>query len=148
MQLDPALVERARSTNWSDRAQAGQELVDHVGHQEPDALLMELLLDCDDTAVVARTASSLLDRGDTPAWRLFAAAWNLADSSQADQLMGALSNALFSVGLVPSKSADLRNIITLLADDADGDVRNGAIELRGRIIVALADSSARTDGDF
>lgn len=139
MQLDRALVEMARSIRWSDRVQAGRALVGHVGDPEADTLLSGLLLDVGDTAVIARTAESLLERGDAPAWRVFAGVWNLADPSQADHLSGALSGALFSASMSPSKAAAIRDITKSLTADVDENVRDGARQLQPRIIAALPD---------
>lgn len=137
MQLDRALVEMALSGHWADRVQAGQALVDLVGDAEADTLLRALLLDPGDTAVIARTADSLLERGGVSAWRVFAGAWNLADPSQADHLSGALSGALFSASMSPSEAAALRDLIVELTTDPDENVRAGAAKLEPRIANVL-----------
>ena len=129
----------ALSVRWADRVQAGRALVDLVGDAEADTLLRKLLLDFGDTAVIARTADSLLERGDAPAWRVFAGAWDLADPSQADHLSGALSGALFSASMLPSKAAALRDLIIALTADPDENVRTGAAQLQPRIAAALPD---------
>lgn len=139
MPLDRELVEMARSPRWSDRARAGQALAENVGDPDADALLTDLLLDMADSAVIAKTANSLLERGDAPSWRVYFRAWNLADSSQADQLMGALSGALFSASLLPEKVAAVRNFVTRFAADSDENVRAGARQLLSRINAALPD---------
>jgi hypothetical protein len=139
MELDRAFVEMARSKRWTDRARAGQALVEYVGGQEADSLLRELLLDTADSAVIADTAASLLERGDTSAWRVFFGAWSVASAAQADHLGGALSGALFAASLVPEKTASIKNVLTLLTSDADENVRAGATHLRSRILAALPD---------
>jgi hypothetical protein len=139
MQLDEVLVAMARSSLWSDRAHAGQALVQHAGETEADALLRELLLDREDSAVIAQTASSLLGRGDAPAWRIFLAAWNLAEPSQADHLMGALSDALFSASLSVEMAASLKGLVASFVGDTDENVRAGAAQLQPRIVAALPD---------
>jgi hypothetical protein len=139
MQPDGALVTMARSSLWSDRVRAGQALAQHAGDPEADGLLRELLLDGSDSAVIAQTASALLGRGDAPGWRVFVGAWNLADPSQADHLMGALSDALFSASSSAEKAASLKSLVASLVADPDENVRAGAAQLRSRIVAALPD---------
>lgn len=139
MEIERSLVQLARSSQWSDRVRAGQELVAYVGEPEANALLGELLLDRADSAVTADTAESLLERGGVAAWRVFLSAWNLADPAQADHLAGALSGALFAASLSPEKAASIKDVVTLLASDVDENVRAGVAGLRPRIFEALPD---------
>lgn len=139
MELGRALIELARSSRWADRVRAGQVLVGYVGSPEADSLLMDLLLDRADSAVIADTAVSLLEQGGTSAWRVFFGAWSMADAAQADHLAGALSGALFAASLSPEKATNIKELATLLTSDIDENVRAGATQLRPRLLAALPD---------
>ena len=139
MEIERALVELARSDRWSDRVAAGQALVAYVGTPDADALLKDLLLDRADSAVIADTAASLLERGDASAWRVFFSVWDVADPAQSDHLAGALSGALFAASLSSEKAASIKRVVTLLSSDFDKHVRAGAKHLLPRMIEGLPD---------
>jgi hypothetical protein len=131
------LLALARSNLWSDRARAGEELSAHAGQAAVDVVLQGLLLDAEDTAVIADTADALFARGDLAAWRVVAAAWGRAAPEQADHLSGSLSRALFAASLDDGKAEGIRKALAALMADKDQAIRHTAGMLMSRVTSSL-----------
>ncbi|MEU5528591.1 hypothetical protein ABZ744_16750 [Micromonospora chersina] len=131
-----ALLQLAKSDDFSARARAGTELSQFAGSDTVDQALLALLLDDDNTSPVQDTAEALIKRGDRAALRPFAAAWHRADSSRdnthlteiADYLYGATSYGLWLDSTDPQRTG-LQTVLAPLLDDQDEAVRKGADSL-------------------
>lgn len=136
--MDPAetLLRLAKSADFLERARAGTELSHFAGSDTVDRVLLELLLDDDNTSPVQGTAEALIKRGDRAALRPFAAAWHRADSSKdnthlteiADYLYGATGYGLWLDSTDPQRTG-LQTVLATLLDDQDEAVRKGAESL-------------------
>jgi hypothetical protein len=127
------LILLAQSDLWTDRIHAGHELTAHAGEMAVDAALQKLLLDAEDTAVIARTADALLTDGSLSAWKVFAVAWNLATPSQADHLSNSFNRAVFDASLVEERTDSIEHVLTALANDGNEAVKASARQLMTRI---------------
>ncbi|MEW2331700.1 hypothetical protein AB0880_28345 [Micromonospora chersina] len=140
MDLAETLLRLAKSDDFLERARAGTELSQFAGSDAVDQVLLELLLDDDNTSPVQDTAEALIKRGDRAALRPFAAAWHRADSSKdnthlteiADYLYGAISYGLWLDSTDPQRTG-LQTVLATLLDDQDEAVRKGADSLLGTL---------------
>ncbi|NKY41159.1 hypothetical protein [Cellulomonas septica] len=127
------LLDRARSSDWQDRAEAGRALaplVDDVA--EVRAVVVDLLLDPEDTAVSDSTSRTLLDHGSPVAWRLFAQAWARAQPDLLDHLHATFVGVRATAAMAGDPTEEtLRARLTALAEDADPSVRSAVRGLLG-----------------
>lgn len=138
MDVVETLLRLAKSDDFLERARAGIELSRFAGSEAVDQMLLELLLDDDNTYPVQETAEALIKRGDRAALRPFAAAWHRADSAKddtdlsetADYLYGATSYGLRLDPTDPQRTG-LEAALATLLDDQDEAVRKGADSLLG-----------------
>jgi hypothetical protein len=100
-------------------------------------VLQGLLLDAEDTAVIADTADALFARGDLAAWRVVAGAWGKATPEQADHLSGSLSRALFAASLDNARAAGIKQAHAALITDEDESIRDIAGRLMSRVTKSL-----------
>jgi HEAT repeat protein len=84
------------SEDWSERASAAASLAKTID-DETAPVLLRLLLDADDTAVVQAAAKALLARSDDSGVRLFCTAYAQAD----DELGDHLNDSLLAVSQQP-----------------------------------------------
>jgi hypothetical protein len=122
-----ALLGLAGSSDYRDRADAGQALAVLAERPETTQPLLRLLLDPDDTFVTAATAAALLRRADGIGLAAVAHALAGADDNHADWLYTAVQNE-FSV-YENHRDAAVR-ICDALIDNADPLSRNGLTILR------------------
>ncbi|MET7487929.1 HEAT repeat domain-containing protein [Streptomyces sp. NPDC005538] len=90
--LAAALAE-ASSASWTRRARAGRDLAAFADVPEAADVLVGLLLDPEDTAVIRQTAEALARVGTAAAAQLIALAAARADDNQADWLHTGVQDA-------------------------------------------------------
>jgi HEAT repeat protein len=125
----------ARSENYEDRVQAGRALSLVAEESGVYEVLVHLLLDADDTAVIQETADALLKRRTPAAIRPYLAARANARGEDEDHLYSALSGAFFDLSSDIDGKCGFSEMVSLFLVDEDERVRTGASivleEIRG-----------------
>jgi len=121
-----ALGELGHSEDYRDRADAGRGLAGFAEIPEAREMLLDLILDADDTFVTRATAEALLRRKDVVGLATVAAALAVADPNHGDGIHTAVTEVLgvFS----RDRDAALQECETL-TQDPDERVRRGADQL-------------------
>ncbi|HEY2697176.1 MAG TPA: hypothetical protein VGJ45_17020 [Pseudonocardiaceae bacterium] len=128
-----ALIRLARGEDHRDRVDAARGLAGFADLPEVGEVLLDLVLDKDDTYVTAVTAEALLRRGDMTALAIFCAGYAVAEYQHIDELAGTVQ---WTVGIV-DRDRDAAVLICrgLIDDPARSDqVRAGAQALLTNLI--------------
>ncbi|MEV0281193.1 hypothetical protein AB0I22_33065 [Streptomyces sp. NPDC050610] len=121
-----ALSELGRSRDYRDRADAGRGLAGLAEMPEAVGLLIELVLDPDDTFVTRVTAEAVLRRRDRTGLAIVASALADADPNHLDWIHAAVADA---VGILSSDRDHALQVAEELAADGDDHISRGAHQL-------------------
>ena len=120
------LISAAQSDDYHDRASAGRQLAAFAGDIVADSVLVQLLLDVEDSDVTLETVQALFARRDDACVRLVAEALISDEGSWLD----------FSLGVVLRSSDEnswIEAVCRSLIGDRDEVVRRGARALLDRL---------------
>ena len=125
-----ALSALGRSGDYRDRADAGRGLASLAEMPDAAGLLLELVLDPDDTFVTRATAEAVLRRKDKIGLSIVASALAAAGSNHIDWIHSAVVNVF---GIFSSDRDDAAKLVEELARDGDDRVAHGARQLLGSL---------------
>lgn len=125
-----ALIKLAGSPDFHDRADAGRSLASFVEVPAARRVLVDLVLDAENTFVTRVTAEALLRRQDRAGLAVVASALATADPNHADWIHTALLDVFMVFG--SNRDAALREC-EALTQTPDDHVRSGATRLVGTL---------------
>lgn len=134
-----ALGELGRSHDYRDRADAGHGLAGFAEMQEACGLLLELVLDPDDTFVTRVTAEAVLRRRDRFGLTIVAIALAVTDSNHSDWIHTAVLDVF---GVFSEDRDSALQLCEEMLQDSDDRVVLGARQLQE--ILAEIDPVLRT----
>lgn len=109
----------AASTDYQDRQKAAVGLAPSADNPTVRALLVELVLDAEDTAVTLEASAALTKRGDRTGLEVLATALATADEQQTNWIETGIGDALGTSDDARDKAmATVRKCLTEVSDDA------------------------------
>ncbi len=126
-----ALSELGRSRHYRDRADAGSALAALADAPEAFGLLLDLVLDPQDTFVTRVTAEALLRRKDRSGLTIVASALAVADPNHSDWIHTAVNDVF---GVFSSDRDHAIRVCEEILQDSDDRLARGAEQLRGILV--------------